>query len=330
MLNLIKKLFDISGRTRVFRQYLLTHTHALSSGVFLLALLFNSVLVHANEQVTIVYEQPRGFILQVIESIEQGLHSSGYTTSRLNLDTDPADKQHLETHQLLIAVGSKATKHMLDSAPQTPILSVLMPKHLAVSLQQLYPDKHNWSSLLIDQPLERQFHLITSIFGEHQKTGVLLGPYTDIMMPSLKKAAKETGHKLTAEKINTAEDINASLMRLNNTSSVLLTLPDPLVFNNNTIRGILLSSYRNRLPIIGFSHAYVKAGAVAAVYSEPEQISTQAVKISIGILEGRGFEKKRYYPEDFSIALNYKVARSLGISLDSSSEIHTRIRQAEK
>jgi len=107
-------------------------------------------------------------------------------------------------------------------------------------------------------------------------------------------------------------------------------LPDPVIYNKNTIRGILLSTYRKKLPIIGFSRAYVKAGAIAAVYSKPEQISKQTASIADTFLRTGSFKQNSYQPADFSIAINKKLAKSLGIKIKSEADIINQIIKAER
>lgn len=318
-----------------FVQRILRHAPAAGWIVTLcicLTLLYPPLALAAKSQnVLLVYQQQSPFNQQLIELIESDLRDKGYQASRLLLESATAEKKSdLNQYDLLIAIGSRSTKQLLDSQTKQPILSVLMPRHLADSLSAAYPDANNWSSLLIDQPVERHFHLITSIMGENQQAGVLLGPYTEKMKSSLEKAASRTQHHISTQNVENSDQLMASLKALNDTSNVLLTLPDPIIFNQNTIRGILLSSYRSKLPIIGFSRAYVKAGAIAAVYSQPGQISKQAVKIADYLLVNKRFKKKKYYPEEFSVALNNKVAHSLGIDLETSSTIVKRIKEAEK
>jgi len=251
------------------------------------------------------------------------IHHAGWNGEATNLET-------INRQQLIIAIGSKTTKSLLDANISAPILSILMPEHLAKSFQKLYNTKGNWSSLVIDQPLERKFHLITAIMGKNKKTGVLLGSYTKDLEKPLKRAARETRQSITIEHINNPEEIPRSLNTLNNTVNILLTLPDPVIYNKNTIRGILLSTYREKLPIIGFSKAYVKAGAIAAVYSKPEQISKQTAVITNNFLKNNFFSQNIYQPNDFSVALNHKLAKSLGINIKSESEILKQIKQAER
>jgi hypothetical protein len=58
----------------------------------------------------------------------------------------------------------------------------------------------------------------------------------------------------------------------------LLAVPDPLVFNSQTAANILAAAYRRRIPLIGFSPAYTRAGALVSLYSTPDQIGFAAAK----------------------------------------------------
>lgn len=293
-----------------------------------------SAIAHAadktKDKILIVYQNTSTINGKIIEQLKQSADLSGYYVSHSIIIPGNLDTLTLNNQQLLIAIGSKTTKTLLDAKLSVPVLSILMPGHLAKSFTKTYNKNKNWSSLVIDQPIERHFHLISAIMGKHKKTGILLGPYTKDLELSLKHAATKSKQSIVTKHIQKPENIPPSLKSLNNTANVLLTLPDPLIYNKNTIRGILLSSYRKRIPIIGFSKAYVKAGAIAAVHSKPEQISNQAASIANNFLNKGYFKQKIYQPEEFSVALNKRLAKSLDINMKSESAIIKRIKKAEK
>lgn len=327
-----------ASRVTIFNQRLFTLRFSaaqiisiffLSCFVFILSDTVSAALP-AKNKILIVHQSTNSINQKIIHQLKQSSRLSAYKIQHLALNPDTIDVAKLNNQQLLIAIGSKTTKRLLDANLSAPILSVLMPRHLTKSFQTHYADKKNWSSLVIDQPIERQFHLITAIMGQHKKAGVLLGPYTSDMDKILNDAARKTKHRIETEHIKDPALISASIKSLNTVVDVLLTLPDPVIYNKSTIRGILLSSYRKKLPIIGFSKAYVKAGAIAAVYSEPEQISQQLADISDQFLMKGSFQKSIYYPVDFSIALNKKLAKSLGINMKTEAVIIKRIKKAER
>jgi ABC-type uncharacterized transport system substrate-binding protein len=82
--------------------------------------------------------------------------------------------------------------------------------------------------------------------------------------------------------------------------------------------------------MIGFSRSYVKAGAIASLYSDPKQISDQAYKLISQYVEKDGLLQNQYYPDDFHITINEKVARSLGISTIDIQQLITRIKRDER
>jgi ABC-type uncharacterized transport system substrate-binding protein len=94
-----------------------------------------------------------------------------------------------------------------------------------------------------------------------------------------------------------------ALRRLLSNSNVILAVPDAQIYNRNNISSILLTSYRQQVPLFGFSASYVKAGALAAVYSTPAQISQQVAEI-ISNLSSASSLPAPQYPRYFSVNTN--------------------------
>jgi len=309
-------------------RFFVSATLSIILGLLLLAPPLNLQAAPTENKILIVHQKAHGFSQNLIEQLQQAFSINGYQTGKMIIESERLDLLKLKDQQLIISIGSQATKTLLEANIKTPILSVLIPRHISKSLQAAHPEKKNWSSLLIDQPIERQFHLITSILGPNKNTGILLGPYTKDLNKKINKASVNTSHNINIEIIENSDQLTTSLKALNHSVDVLLTLPDPIVYNKNTIRGFLLLAYRNKQPIIGFSKAYVKAGAIAAIYSKPEQISKQILDIAKNFFTNGTFKHKNHYPEEFSVALNKNIARSLGIKLESEKIIIKQIKKA--
>ena len=302
--------------------------------LILLLVTVNLKAATTDQKIIIIYQKAYGFSQQLIDQLNIDLTKTGYKTSQMSIDTehglDSLDLLNIKKQNLVISIGSKTTQSLLKLDLNKPILSALIPLQIYKSLKKKYSTKADWSSLVIDHPLERQFYLISAIMGSDKKTGIILGPYTKDLNEDLINASNRSSQKIKIEEIENTEQLTPSLKSLSRTSDVLLTLPDPGIYNKATIRGILLLSYRKKLPIIGFSHAYVKAGAIAAVYSKPEQISLQLVNITQHFMQHSFFDKKRFNPNDFSVAINRNIARSLGIKIASDTSIIKHIKIAEK
>jgi len=105
---------------------------------------------------------------------------------------------------------------------------------------------------------------------------------------------------------------------------VLLALPDAAIYNTSTIRNILLATYRNKVPLVGFSPGYVKAGALCAVYSTPAQIAAQSLAIIQDYAETRTLPAA-HYAKEFEVSVNEQVARSLGLNIRSASQLRSEM-----
>ena len=128
--------------------------------------------------------------------------------------------------------------------------------------------------------------------------------------------------------VNATEGIYPALKQVIDESEVILALPDPLIYNSANLQNILLTMYRARTPLIAFSPAYVKAGAVLAVYSTPAQVARRAAEMLRQWQSGRGLPLPQK-PREFEVAVNERVAASLGLWIDAPNLIVTDLRRLE-
>jgi ABC-type uncharacterized transport system substrate-binding protein len=112
-------------------------------------------------------------------------------------------------------------------------------------------------------------------------------------------------------------------------SDALLALPDPFIYSRETAQSILLTSYRYQKPVFGYSQPYVRAGALAGVYSNTKQLAKQAAEIAIKSQQEIGGLPPPQAPKYFSVMINRQVGRSLKIQLTDEESIHKKMVEAE-
>lgn len=222
--------------------------------------------------------------------------------------------------RLFVALGVAAAKVLLDADVRAPVLCALLPRN---SFEQLMSRRAGkpaapWSALYLDQPWSRQIGLIHLAFPQARHIAVLWGPESQQAAPSLRRLATAQGLELLEVSAPSAEQAFEGLHEVLRGASLLLAVPDAQVYNANSIQHILLASFRARVPMMAFSPAYVRAGALLALYVTPAQVGAQAAAMVLDVLRGQAMPPSQY-SRDFTVSVNEHVARSLGLSLDQAA-----------
>jgi putative ABC transport system substrate-binding protein len=135
----------------------------------------------------------------------------------------------------------------------------------------------------------------------------------------LKTQVQARGLELLEASVERDGSVFTGLKRVLEDADVLLAVPDSQVYNSSSIQNILLTSFRAKVPLVAFSPAYVRAGALLAVHATPAQIGVQAATIARGVLQGKALSPTPLYSQDFMVTVNDHVARSLGLTLDAQA-----------
>ncbi|NOZ37791.1 MAG: hypothetical protein GXP11_06960 [Gammaproteobacteria bacterium] len=310
--------------------------------VVLCLLTFVSLGAHADAlHVTLIPSRDNGAYQRVIDAIAAHIDKQSQHTILLKIISLDDFRQHSaevdQTADLLIPIGIRATDRVIQHAGSTPILATLVPRssfnaNLKKRTAEMPPDSpRSISAILLDQPISRQLNLTQLLFGNVKRIGIPLGPDSQSMRDEIERIARQLKLSIEIENIEPTENLIHQLSRLLDRSDVLLALPDPAIFNRRNVRYILLSTYRKRIPVIGFSQSYVKAGALAATYSSPEQIGKQTAEAIIALQEKPAYKfSAAIPPKYFSVAINKQVARSFGYTDLSAEQLARQISQLER
>jgi ABC-type uncharacterized transport system substrate-binding protein len=271
--------------------------------------------------ILIISQADSYFSKTVAESINVKTNNnhSSVKTDRINLNLRP-DSEFVSKYDLIITLGNKPAEYILKKKVKRPVLSLLITQRALHLLNKKYKPVHSWSTISLDQPIKRQFLLIKYLLGDNITVGTIFGPVSQRSQQEIIESANSIGTNLLYENTDITDQLISALKSLISKSDVLLAIPDPVAFNKKTIRGILLLTYRKNIPVIGFSQSYVKAGALAAIYSNPEQVSQQATEI-IDAFINNGLTSANYKPKYFSIAINKKITRNLNIKKITGNEL---------
>lgn len=236
------------------------------------------------------------------------------------------------TADLVVGAGAGASEEVLNRHPTIPAIVTLLTHHEAEADLARYGRRRTAAAtaLYLDQPPARYVSLIRAVLPEAVRVAVLYGSVSRGDRRLLLEAAGRAGLAMVDAELAAGANIVQVLEPLLENSDVLFVPPDPEVSSEKNVYPLLLASYRRRIPVIGFSAAYVTAGALAAVYSDPAQLGEQTGDVVARYLRQDHRLPAPQYAKDFQVSVNRYVARSLGLAVPDEAELFRRLLTEEK
>lgn len=236
----------------------------------------------------------------------------------------------IQDARLIISLGTDAFRQVTGRNNKAAVIAALIPR---ISFERVLTETNkkpqtNVSALYLDQPFGRQLDLLRLTLPALRRVGVVWGPESISQQPLLSAALQARGLESSEGVLTEGQTIIGALRAALVDADALLAVADGNVFNASSISNILLSSYRVNTPVLAFSPAYVKAGALMSVHSTAAQAGQQAASMASHFLQTNSLPASQY-PADYTITVNAYVARSLGLALDAKV-LTERLRKLEK
>ncbi|WP_299195704.1 ABC transporter substrate binding protein [uncultured Amphritea sp.] len=242
-------------------------------------------------------------------------------------------KSNLAAYPLLITVGSKATEFAMQFADNNSIIiSTFIPSQKFKQLSERYSPglkqrKITTTAIFLDQPLERQLRLASQIKPELKNLGFSLGPNSEYILPELEEAAARRDFTLNYQTLTLEDNPIQRIQPIMASSDLFLVIPDQSTLNKTTAKWLLYMSLRNRVPLLAFTENYVKAGAVAACITTPEDIGRFTAE-QLHLIAGGTLPPPSFSPY-FKVITNPRVARQIGLSIKTAERLQQQIVEEE-
>lgn len=306
--------------------------HALAMHLALLWALCMPSLASAFTGITIIMSAPTQTNLAFVEEFKRELANSRNAAIKVRtIDLDESKRLVVaENGELVIALGVRALEMASQLKPTTLVLGVFTPLPVFNAvMEKSRRDLGNFSAIVLDQPYQRQMALVKTVLPESRSLGILLGSASVSNSEALREEGEKKGLRINMESITQESELIPKLNQILQSNDSLLAVPDPIVYSRETVQPILLTSYRYQKPVFGFSQSYVKAGALAAVYSTTAQLAKQAVEITVRSQQQQNILLPPQPPKYFSVSINQQVARALNITPDREEVVEKKLMSLE-
>jgi len=213
---------------------------------------------------------------------------------------------------MFLTVGSLATQAVLAEHEEVPVIA-----GLTAHLEKLRK-KGNLTGVGLEFSLESQFDVMRRILPDVVTVGVLYSPKEnqEIIDSAHNLLTKKLGVKLVPKPVETPRDIPDALERLANNIDLLWGITDQVVVSPQTAEPILLFSFRNKIPFVGLSTPWVKAGSLYALERDYSDIGNQCADIAVKILNKTAPQTIQVIPpRKVLFSINLKTARTMNLTL---------------
>lgn len=216
-----------------------------------------------------------------------------------------ADKRYPETTKLFISTDPN--KYRLDAGK----------------------NKNN-AVLYMTQSYCRQIQFIKLLNSDWKTISILSSQKKPIDSTPIQQCAEKHGIKIYTVTTTIEDNLTNKIKNALSHSDVILALPDSNIYNSKTVKNILLTSYRQRKPVIAFSKNFVNAGALAAIHSNTKQIAQSASNLIEHYFKSdKKFKNSVNYPQAFNISINRQVFRALDLTIPDTEKIKQTIKYSE-
>jgi len=212
---------------------------------------------------------------------------------------------------LIVTLGSPATEKAVNEILDIPILAGILLR------MDSFKRASNATGVILEFPIETQLKWLQRILPKNRNIGTIYDPRENHdRIVAASQIALKMGLGFDAQGIIDPKELPEALIKLSKKSDIFWGIPDALVLNSQTVKHIFLFSFQNRIPFIGLSPFWVKAGALYSLSWDYTDIGMQCGEMALKILQGYAIQSiLTATPRKVSYVLNLTMANHMKIEV---------------
>ncbi len=238
-------------------------------------------------------------------AVEDISRSSPVTTAKLIMNSHTG---------LIVTIGTKATMSTVAMNIHVPIVfsMVLDPPDDLLHHPQV-------TGVLIDIPPAVQLEWIRKICPKVTRIGIIYTRATKHWITRMRPDAERLGLVIVPLMIDNISTLPKILDTLKSNADLLLSIPDGTIYNPVISPRIIMYCIEHKIPLVGLSKNFTRAGALFALECDYRAIGKQTAEMVKEIIRGGSISAiPLAYPRKIKALINLRTARILGIKISTS------------
>jgi putative tryptophan/tyrosine transport system substrate-binding protein len=207
--------------------------------------------------------------------------------------------------RLIVAVGSRALEQLADGP--VPVIATMVMEGARAG------GRKPAGEVSLDVPLATVLGELRRVLPEARRLGILGNPARPGQSRvDLAAEARRQGFTLEFADCGGPKEMLDALASLRSRVDAVWCPPDGSLFNATTVQPLVVASLRHRLPLIGFSESFVRAGAALGIYPDFREAGLQTAELAQRCLDS-DTGGVRETARTVRVAINEQVMRLLGL-----------------
>jgi ABC-type uncharacterized transport system substrate-binding protein len=250
---------------------------------------------------------------EAVEGLKAGLGERAEFVLIVELGDEKQRQVAMRTLQevapdVVVAVGSEATQALRGQGTPAPVISTMVLGKAGQTLGGRIA-----GAVTLDMPPGLVLRIVGKVFPQSRRLGALWNPARGAEgLSELTAEASRAGFVLRVAEAPDPSRLLAALDSLDGNADLVWCLPDETLYTPTTVKPLVLASLRKRLPLIGFSAAFARAGAAIGIYPDFREVGVQTAEMVRRYLEGQSRPGSEG-PRKLKAVVNPKVVRLLGL-----------------
>jgi putative ABC transport system substrate-binding protein len=220
---------------------------------------------------------------------------------------------------VMMTIGSTATAFVRGQLPDIPLVFCMVLNPVASGfVPSLRSSGGNLTGASLDIPTRVQLESFRAVVPSIKRVGVLYDPRDtgDVVMAA-EKAARDLGLQLIAAPVGSSDKLREALVSLDGRIDALWAVADRTVFaTDRSTEFLLKNAIEKKIPFMGLSPSFVKAGALLALGVDYRDIGAQCAEITAQVLDGHSpSDIPITAPRKTTLYVNSTVAKAIGVSI---------------
>jgi putative ABC transport system substrate-binding protein len=220
---------------------------------------------------------------------------------------------------VLVTIGSRVSKLAGYLNTNVPIVfaSVLNPVTSGL-VQSLHSPGGLITGASLDIDVKLQLERFKKLVPSVKRLGVLFTQRTQDQVELARSVAASLSIEVVPYEVTSPKDVPLGLDSIARSCHGIWAVPDELIYTPQSVKHIILESFRNRIPVMGFSPSFVQSGALFALIVDQKFVGVQAGELAVKILKGASPSGLPVTsPEAPYLYINRNTAEKLGLSISA-------------